>query len=168
METLAPAPPRVLAANVGSLIAEPTAHSLDLYLREEPVHIGDYPQPCPVDIHLPSWHYPPTTVIAIVVRLARKDRLTFQTWINAAEMRGRAILSNLASDGRLFVHLVTTAVVRSLRVPNVVKRHAVRLVDELARRGSWDPAQFDEGRRRVDTLYPTPSKLFRACERNLA
>ncbi|MFQ5805653.1 MAG: hypothetical protein ACE5I3_04300 [Phycisphaerae bacterium] len=157
-------PKSILAKPVECMVVEPTTHALQLFIREDPVKLGDYPHPCSVDIRLPAWDYQPVVAIALLVCVARRWRLICQTWINPARLEGIRILGNLTKEGRIYVHIVTDRVRRTIRVPNVVKRDASRLRKTLsARPCNWSDESFEEARQQIDTLYPTPARLWRAC-----
>jgi hypothetical protein len=157
-------PQSILAKPVECMVVRPTAHALQVFIREDPVRLGDYPRPCSVDIRLPSWDCQPVIAVALLVSVARRWRLTCQTWINPARLEGIRVLNNLSNEGRIYVHIVTNHVARMIRAPNVVKRDAKRLLAQLSmRERHWSGEAFDEACRQIDTLYPTPARLWHAC-----
>jgi hypothetical protein len=159
-------PRSVLSKPVGFVALRPTAEALEVYIRAHPKKLRSYPQSCSMAVRLPSWDIASVTPIALVFSVARHDQLTYQAWINAATMHGLQVLNGLANDGRIHVHLVTDCVERTIRVPNVVKRHAAALLKRLStRKQNWDEGQFAEARAQLETLYPTALRLWRACER---
>lgn len=162
------APGTILNASPGTILLEPTRAGLQLYLREEKIKLGNYPRPCGVDVRLPSWEINNTVVVALVLRFAHKEKLTFQTWINPRDLRGCQTLGNLAGESQIDIHLVTDEVARSFATVNTVKRHALKIQAKLAAlRNDWTAGDFEAAKPQVDTLYPTPSALWRACERSL-
>jgi hypothetical protein len=107
--------------------------------------------------------------ISLLLRFARKERLTFQTFLNAADAQSRHCLKNLAESTHLTVNVCTEqSVERSIRVPNIAKRFAIKLTQQLADTPpKWTTEQFAAARRVIDGLYPTPSQLWRACEKDM-
>lgn len=161
------APSSVVAKPVGSVVLEPTAQALRVFIKEDPASLDSYPRPCSLGLRLPSWEMPPVLAVALLVSVARQDRLTFQTWIDAGTLQGMQVLNCLARDPRIYVHLVTNSVERTIRTVNIVKRHAAGLLRQLStRRQKWSEEQFANARRQLDTLYPTAPKLWRACQRD--
>lgn len=161
------APPSLFSKAPGSLVLKPTAQALQVFIKEARANLRDYPQSCALNIRLPSWDMPPVIAIALLVSVARRDRFTFQSWINVKTPHGVQTLGNLANEGRVYVHLVTDRVERTIRAPNVVKRHAASLLKRIPVDGArWSDKQFAEACRQLDTLYPTAQKLWRACEKD--
>jgi hypothetical protein len=73
-------------------------------------------------------------------------------------------LQSLAVQQDLEAFLVTHEVVRSFRLENPGCMEVARLVDQLRTRPAWTPAQAAEVMGRMNTLYPTATQLWRACE----
>lgn len=163
---LAATPPEVLKKPVGHMLVMPRSHSLDLFVREERIHLGDYPHPCPVDVFLPFWEVKPVLAVALLLNLGRKERLTFMHWINPQTALGVRVLNCLANDAPLSVSVVVEKVERTIRVPNVIKRHAKRLLKMISEREeNWSEDMFARAAKYVDSLYPSPSRLLRICRK---
>jgi hypothetical protein len=160
-----PKPPRsLLAKSVECMVVKPTTHALQIFIREDPMRLGDYPYPCSVDSRLRWWDYQTVIAVALLVCVARRWRLTCQTWINPAQFEGVRILSNLSNEKRIYVHIVTDRIERTIRAPNLVKRDASHLLKKFsAHPRDWSNEDFEEARRQIDALYPTPAKLWSAC-----
>lgn len=154
------------SAPVGSMLVAPSAQELSLCIREDKVHLGDYPTPCSIELHLPTWDEPPVIAAALLVRLAGRERSTYQHWVNVQSMTGLNVAKCLSEAGRIQVHLVTDRIERSIRTPNVVKRHAAQILKRIAESNeSWSEEQFEQIRRQIESLYPTTAQLWRACAR---
>lgn len=161
-------PANILTVSPGTLVLEPTSAGLQAFLRTERIKLGGFPHPCAVDVRLPAWNLPDVHVIALVLRFARREQLTFQCWINAAEIRGQKVLENLAQSTQLAVHLVTDEIARSITTNNTVKHRASHLHAKLSNPiPHWSNEDYLAGQAQVDTMYPTPAALWRACERFL-
>lgn len=157
-------PPDVLAKPAGSVVLDSRGTGISLFVREDSFNLKQYPRPCSVELVMPIWDKPPVIAAALLVRLARRDAMTHQIWINAGNPRGIHTLKNLSTTENIEVHVVTDRVERSLRTPNTVKRHAMRLLRRLAGQvHAWDDEEFDRARASIDTLYPTPARLWIAC-----
>lgn len=81
----------------------------------------------------------------------------------------RRIRNNYAfcscSAGRkaLDLYLVSDRVLRSMRCRNSLAGAASGLIATLRVRKAWAKQQFEERRKRLDTLYPTSDRLWRAA-----
>ena len=163
-----PAPMEILSASPGTILLLPAGSGLEAYVRTERIQLGGFPHPCPADVRLPACKLPNVHVIALVLRFARREQLTFQCWINAAELRGQKVLENLATSHQLTVHLVTDEVARSIAATNTIKHRATNLHAKLSNpKPGWSNDEYQNGLAQIDTMYPTPAALWRACERFL-
>jgi len=161
------APKSILTKAAGWMVLQPTTHALQVFIKEDRANLRNYPHPCSVDVRLPSWDMSPIVVVALLVNMARRERLTFQTWVNLGTARGIQVLSSLSKDARIYVHVVTDHVDRTIRAPNLVKRHAATLIKQVsARRRNWDEDDFAQACQQLSAFYPTTLRLWRACVRD--
>jgi hypothetical protein len=160
-------PRDLAAAPVGTIRLDPGTHALNIFVREERLRLSDYPNPCRVETLLPAWDRPPALAVALLLRVAKKERLIFQVWLDVRHSLAMQVLNNLSGEVHVYLNVATDAVERSIRVPNTIKRHAVRIVRQLSERPpNWTDEDFENACRQVETLYPTPSKLWHACDRD--
>jgi hypothetical protein len=147
----------------GTLLLSPRATGLDLYLREDYRHASHYPTPCPGDIRLHSWERDGVLVVGLLICCAKKPLLTFQAWLNLNTAHDMQVLAALRGDGDLMLQIVTEQGRRSIRIPNVVRRDAVRIAGDMKNlKALWTPEQFEAACRSLDRDYPTASSLYRA------
>jgi hypothetical protein len=143
------------------MIIEPGSPDINVFIRTTKWAAADLPRHCDIDMQLPSWDAPPVLAVAFLLRLARDELLTYQTWINAGNANGICLLQNMASRDHFRIHIVTDQIERCLRTHNIVRRQAVAHTRRVGpRRDGWSQKAFDEIRQRIDTLYPTPAKLW--------
>jgi len=143
------------------MMIEPTSAGLDAFVRTSTWDASDLPRACSIDVQLLSWDHPPVLAVSLLVRLARDQMRTYQTWINVASARGKSALRCLAEKNDLRVHIVADQLERTIRVPNFVRRSASRLLKRATpEHACWSSSQFDDVRQQVDTLYPTPRRLW--------
>lgn len=160
---IAPAKSELLARVRGTLILVPRATGLDGYVREDYRNLYHYPKSGVVDVRLPSWEVGGTVVVALLFQIARKQVLTFQTWLNAQCLRDTQILAALRGDGDIMLYIISEQGRRAIHVPNVVRRDAIRIAGELRNgKAGWSPEQFDAACRAVDQQYPTAAAMYRA------
>lgn len=150
----------------GTVRLAPRVDGVDIYVREDAINFCKYPNPCPGDIRLAKWSISGATVVCLLVSMARKPLFTFQTWINVMTSRENQVLSALATNGGVMVHIVSRESERSIRVPNVVHRDATAIVNALrTEAASWTPAEFDAACRQLDVQYPTAYAMYRELSR---
>lgn len=161
--TVATFPKTILAKRSGCMELHCEGEDVALFIREQKIHVGDYPRSCHADVKLPTWDSPPILAIALLARLARRELMTFQSWINGGNPTGVRTIQALARQRVLDIHLVTEeGVARTLRCGNTVRGIARRIVGELERRAkAWSDDKFEEVCGQIDRLYPTPSGLWR-------
>ena len=160
-------PRAMLNKAAGWMLLKPTEDGLHVYIREDKANIGLYPRPCSVDLRLPSWDMPPVIVVALLVNVARRERLTFQTWINAGSLPGTRILTNLSNERRIHVHIVTDRIERSIRTPNVMKRQAKELLRRISSETDrWNEEEVEQAQKQIHTLYPSSWKMWQALCRD--
>jgi len=160
---MASAPAAIRQKRVGGMLLAYTPDGVAFFVREDPRHLGDYPRVCSVEVSLRSWDFPPITLVAGLVRFARRDLMTFQTWIDAGHAQGVRVLKNLSTQDTIFAHLVTDDVARSFRVANTMMRNARSVLQRLERqKQAWDDAVFERSREQLDRLYPTAADMWRA------
>lgn len=161
-------PPALEKAPEGAVYFAPARGGLQIYVRIDPHSLGRLPHPCTVDVALPAWNTEAAYVVALVFRLARREQLTYQCWINAAAVRGQQCLGSLAVGSQIVIHLVTTEVARSITIDNSLRPRASGIQKKLSEnRRTWTPEALTAAQTQVDTMYPTPAALWRACERFL-
>lgn len=156
-------PKSILAKPRGCMQIHSDGEDVSLFIREEKIHIGDYPRCCHTDIKMPTWDSPPILAIALLVRLARRELMTFQTWINAGNPAGVRIVQALGRQRVLDIRLTTDeGIARTFRCGNTVRSTARRVVRQIENRAkAWSNEKFDEVCNHIDRLYPTQSALWR-------
>jgi hypothetical protein len=156
-------PRSILEKPAGCMAIEPTASDVSALVRMTKWGAAHLARFCDVDMQLPWWDSPPVLAVALLLRLARDELLTYQTWIDAGNPHGVRVLQNLANRDHIQVHIVTDQIERTLRAHNTVRRAALNLVRLIGpRRHAWGKDLFEQARQRIDTLYPTADRLWRA------
>ena len=158
-------PERVLQAPPHSLVLVPGDAAVEFFVREDEFALARYPTKCSIDLRLPVWDDDRVICTALLVQLAGRNAGTFDRWINAAEPAGLRVLQLLAAQKTIDVCLVSDRQVRAMRRQNLLAGPAAGLVALLRVRKSWTAEEFDERRRRLDTLYPTSEAMWRAADR---
>jgi hypothetical protein len=158
------APQRVLARPTGSIEVTVLEDAAVVWVREDVFGLRKYPPHCPIELRLGSWEMDGTLAVVLLVRLARLDATTFESWIDASMPEGVRILQCLASQSFVDVHFVTDSVARSLRATNEVRIAASARINVLRSRNTWTPEEFEKALLRVSKLYPTAKALWWACE----
>ena len=160
------APREIFNKAAGWMILKPTTDGLQVFIREDRTRIGLYPRPCSVDFRLPSWDMPPVTAAAFMVNAGRQERLTFQAWINTRAISGVQVLTNLSTERRIHVHIVTDTVVRSIKSPNIVKRQAQDLLRRLSSKSDqWSEQELLDAQERISRLYPSSWRMWNTMKR---
>ena len=157
-------PKSILSLPPGRMVATPIDTNVVFYIREEDWGMRKYPRQCPVELQLGTWEIDNVCAAVLLVRLARSDATTFESWVNAGDPNGVRTLQCLASQARVEVHIVPDTDVRSLRVPNSLRVDASYLVNTIRSRDAWAPEAFQRACARVSQLYPTPHSLWWACQ----
>lgn len=156
-------PPAVATASPHSLVMVPEEHCIELFVKETEFTAAEYPRRCTVDLLLPVWDDGEVIMVALLLRLADRNRCTFEAWINVAEPRGVRLIQLLAQQQRVNVHIATERIFRSFRCSNTAQAVASKLVDLLRHRQTWTPDAFDQRLRQFTTLYPSAHTLWYEC-----
>lgn len=155
-------PPDALSRPVGGLVIEPGASETNVFLRVDDWDAGSLPKMCSVETVLPVWDAGEVLVAAMLVRLAREAKLTYEGWIDVGQRAGFNQVKALGRKTDLLVHIVTNQVTRTIRTPNTIYRQAMQLYRETVNRDPyWKDQQFQDARRRVTRLYPSVLDLWR-------
>lgn len=144
----------------GRLVAAPIDTDVVLYLREEDWGMKKYPRLCPVELRLGTWEIDKVLAVVLLLRLARTDLTTFETWINAGDPNGVRALQCLAGQSNIDVHIVADKQTRSLRAANHLRIDASMIINTIRGRNAWSPEEFQRACARVSRLYPTPHALW--------
>lgn len=156
-------PDIVLQAGAHAFLVVPGDSTVEFYVREDEFSIARYPQRCSLEFSLPVWDDGSVMCIALLVQLAGRNASTFDHWINAADPEQLRILQLLGGQKALDLYLVSDRVLRSMRCRNSLAGAASGLIATLRVRKAWAKQQFEERRKRLDTLYPTSDRLWRAA-----
>lgn len=156
-------PQCVREARASAFLLLPGDSAVEFYVREDDFTLGSYPASCPVEFCLAAWDDTVVMCIACLVQVAGRYSRTFQRWLNASHPNELRILQLLATQKMLNLHLVANRQTRSLRRRNYLAGKAAGLVATLRVRRTWEDEQFEEQRKRYDTLYPTPDALWRGA-----
>lgn len=153
-------PDSVLKLPRGALAATLIDPHVVLFLREEEWGLKKYPAHCPVEVRLGTWELEPVILVALLLRLARSDATTFETWINIGEPLGVRTLQHLERQATIDVHVVTDRIARSLRAAGTFRASASDLVRTIRAREAWTQAQFANAQKQLTKRYPTASALW--------
>jgi hypothetical protein len=143
--------------------AHPRATGLDIQVSEDSRNFTQYPNPCAADLRLVSYQVGGAFVVGLIIRCARKPLLTFQTWLNPATTHDNQVLNSLRGDGDVLLHIITNQGRRAIKIPNVVRRDAARIANDIRNaETTWTAEQFDAACTEMDRQYPTAVSLYRA------
>lgn len=159
-----PAPPEhLLKKPVGCMALAYWQDSVSVFVREDARHVGDYPQQCSVELMLRSWVVEPIIAVAALARFAKRELMTYQSWINVGDASGARLIKNLSDQSHVNIHLLTTKIARTFKIPNAIQAEARTLANKVAAELlAWDQADFDKVRAQLDHLYPTASAMWQA------
>ncbi len=160
-------PETVLARPPGSLIPYARENQAVVFIREDEWGLRKYPAKCAVDVQLARWKVDRVLVFVVLVRLARSDVTTFESWANVADPTVLRLFQKLAAQSRLDVHIVTDRIARTFSLDNPLGIAASQLVAEVRRRRAWTLQEFERAQQRLCTLYPSPQALWWACQEAL-
>lgn len=164
MPTTVDIPPTLLRSGPGTVAVDASGFGVRIYVRESPEYITRYNRSYQPFIKLPSWDCDPMCLIAFLLRIGERPEMTYQTWLEPHTVAGYRCLRQLAEEKRLLIHIVTTEIARTYRTENTIRDKAAFLADAL-QQVPWDLNKLEYARRRIDTLYPTASRLWSACLR---
>ncbi|MGD8452044.1 MAG: hypothetical protein PVJ57_09525 [Phycisphaerae bacterium] len=156
-------PRAVVDAPTHMLLLLPGDATVTFYLREDEFTAARYPKGCRVEYMFPVWDDGQVMCPVLLAQLAGRHIGTFDRWINAAEPEGLRLVQLLASQKSLDLHLVTDRMLRSFSQANYLAGKAAGLVATLRVRRSWTCEEYNERRQRLETLYPSPERLWRAA-----
>ena len=145
---------------VGSALTGIEDRGAAVFVRLDDGVVSRLPRLCLLDARLGAWEYDGAIATALLVRVEKKIEMTYQVWIDGAAPSGVAVLKNLARQRDVIVHLVSDNNRRTLRTRNNLSIRARRLVAELQTRKTWAREQFNRATGKLDTLYPTYSRLW--------
>lgn len=156
-------PPYVRQMSKGRMVI--TAHDTDavVYIRDDDWGMRNYPRQCPAELRIGTWDVNNAMAAVLLVRLARSDLTTFESWMNAADPNIVRVLQCLASQSQIDIHVVADSEVRSLRAANKLQFDASQIINAIRSRDAWSDADFQAACSRIAQLYPTPHALWRAC-----
>jgi hypothetical protein len=155
-------PPAVLKSPPHSLRLVTSDSAVDFYVREDEFMQARYPQKCPLELALQDWDDAGVICVSLLVRLGGQNAGTFDRWLNPADTGDLRILQLLSTQPAIDLYLVSDRVFRSFRRSNVLSGKAAGLVATLRLRRSWAPEDFEEQRKRLDTLFPSADALWRS------
>lgn len=157
-------PDSVLKKPRGTLCPVQLGSEVIIFLREDDWGLRNYPlRDCAVDVRLGVWNVEGVMLAALVVRLARSDKTTFDHQFDLSEPESVRLLQCLAVQPHLDVHIITTGVSRTFRINNVIQFDASYIVDKVRSKRDWTPEVYRSAMNRLNTLYPTPSAMWRNC-----
>ena len=156
-------PEEVLAAPDHSLVIVASDETVDFYIREDEFTAARYPARSNAEYALHHWDNDRVIAIALVVRIGDANFGTFERWLNASDRTDLRILQLLAKQKMLDGYLVSDQVTKTFRTRNNMAGAAAGLVATLRVRAAWSDEEFDEWRKRLDMLYPTPDALWRGA-----
>ena len=133
-----------------------------VYVRMTDDEFRKLPRLCLLDLRLGAWLFDEMIATALMVRVEKKIDLTFRMWLDGATPTHVGVLKNLSRQRDLRAHLISTSGQRTLRTRNSISVRAARIVAGLLQRRTWSQDDFAEATCRLDSLYPTSSRLWMA------
>lgn len=156
-------PRNVLRRPVGTLtVAVPTSRAI-FYVHEDDWGMRKYPRDCPAALRIGTWEVDRVLLVGMVLRLARSDLTTYDTWINIGDANGVRMMQSLTGQTQIDVHVVTDVVARSVRIANPVRFEAASIINTIRKREAWSDDEFQTALGRITQLYPTTPMLWQAC-----
>lgn len=153
-------PDHVLKLAPGRMVLLPTEKEVVCYLRDDEFGMRRYPRHCTVELRLRIFEIEHVFATVVMVRVAKLDAVTFESWVDVADPRGVRSMQCLAAQDTLDLSIVAPTETRMLRTRNTLRAEAHRLVETVRRHNAWSPADFDRACRRISQLYPTASRLW--------
>jgi hypothetical protein len=148
----------------GSVVLDASGFGVRIFIRESPEYVARYHRSFEPALKLPSWECDPMVLVAFLLRIGSRPELTFQAWLEPGAVSGFRFLRQLSDEKQLLICVVTSTIERTYRTENTVRGKAGFLVDYLSQ-VRWDERKAAAVRSRIETLYPTPSRLWKACLR---
>lgn len=145
---------------IGGALAAIEDRGAAVFVRLDDAVVSRLPRLCVLDARLGAWEYEGAIATALLVRVEKRIELTYQVWVDGATPSGVGVLKNLSRQRDVIVHLVSDNNRRTLRTRNNLSIRARRLVAELQKRKTWTREDFERATAKLDTLYPTYSRLW--------
>lgn len=159
-------PNHVLKLAPGRMVIVPNEKEVVCYLRDDEFGMRRYPRHCTVELRLRIFEIEHVLATVMMVRVAKLDAVTFESWIDVSDPRGVRAVQCLAAQETLDVNIVAPTETRLLRTRNTLRAEASKLVEMVRQHNAWQTADFDRACRRVSQLYPTPTRLWWSTSQN--
>ncbi|RMF71134.1 MAG: hypothetical protein D6744_18405 [Planctomycetota bacterium] len=161
MKTLTP-PKSFESVPTGGAMTALEEQGAALYVRLADVEFHRLPRLCLLDLRLGAWLFDEMIVTAFMLRVEKQIDLTYRVWLNGANPTHVGVLKNLSRQRDVRAHLIAPCGQRTLRTRNSVSVRAARIVAALLQRRTWSDDEFEQAAERLDSLYPTSSRLWMA------